>query len=49
MTFEGSEVENIQATPDQVMESLKKKLPSIVQRCQDLRNQYISSQFGSVD
>jgi hypothetical protein len=48
MIFEGSDYSDIQATPCQVMDSLRTELPSIVQRCQDLRNKYVSSQFGDV-
>jgi len=45
MTFSGC----IQVTPSQVMAKLKNKLPSVVQKCQDLRDKYVNGQFGDVN
>jgi len=37
---------SVKETPCQVLESLKKSLPNIIQNCQKLRNKYTSAQFG---
>jgi hypothetical protein len=46
MIFEGSEFDDIRATPYQVIEKIKAKMPSIVQRYQDLRSKFLRSEFG---
>jgi len=37
---------DIKESPQEVMEYLKRNLPFITQNCQELRNKYISNQFG---
>ena len=50
MTFSNSEDgTGIQASSYQVMEELRERLPSIVQKCRDLRNKYTSNQFGDAN